>query len=119
MHLCSLKWIIENDITDVLDLSFTATMDKFGEMVEYELKPGGADIEVTEDNKVEYVHLMTNFRFAQNIEDQMNAFVTGFNSIIPQHLIRIFDEKELEVRVCVFVCHADLLLICPRTHSSY
>lgn len=93
----SLEWILENDITDVLDLTFTATLDKFGEMIEYELKPGGTDIEVTEENKREYVQLLTDFRFSKNIEDQMNAFITGFNSIIPQHLIRIFDEKEIEV----------------------
>ena len=30
----SLKWIIDNDITDVLDLTFSAEDDQFGQIVE-------------------------------------------------------------------------------------
>ena len=45
----------ENDITDVIDETFTKTEDRFGEMVQVDLKPGGADIVVTEENKKDYV----------------------------------------------------------------
>ena len=44
-----------NDITDVLDLTFAVDDDRFGQVVEEELKPGGNSIEVTEENKREYV----------------------------------------------------------------
>lgn len=45
----------DNDITDVLDLTFSVDDDRFGEMVTVDLKEGGRDIEVTEENKKEYV----------------------------------------------------------------
>lgn len=45
----------DNDITDVLELTFSVDDDRFGEMVTVDLKDGGRDIEVTEENKKEYV----------------------------------------------------------------
>lgn len=45
----------DNDITDVLDNNFSVDVEKFGEIVVHDLKPGGRDVEVTEENKKEYV----------------------------------------------------------------
>lgn len=45
----------DNDITDVLELTFSVDDDRFGEMVTVDLMEGGRDIEVTEENKKEYV----------------------------------------------------------------
>jgi E3 ubiquitin-protein ligase NEDD4 len=45
----------ENDITDVLDLTFSTDDDRFGEVVSVDLIPDGQNIDVTEDNKKEYV----------------------------------------------------------------
>jgi E3 ubiquitin-protein ligase NEDD4 len=45
----------ENDIEGVIDETFTTAEDRFGELVTIELKPGGADVPVTEENKKEYV----------------------------------------------------------------
>lgn len=95
----SLKWILENDITDVLDLTFSAEDDKFGEIVEIDLKEGGKDIEVTEENKHEYVELITEWRISKRVEEQFKAFRTGFNELIPQELINVFDERELELLI--------------------
>lgn len=47
--------ISENDITDVLDLTFSTDDDRFGEVVTLDLIPDGQNIEVTEENKKEYV----------------------------------------------------------------
>jgi hypothetical protein len=38
----------ENDITDVLEETFSVTEDRFGEHVVVELRPGGATQDVTE-----------------------------------------------------------------------
>ncbi|KAG8815768.1 hypothetical protein FRC18_001326 [Serendipita sp. 400] len=51
----SLKWTLENDITDILDETFTIEDERFGEIVTIPLLPGGADVPVTEENKKEYV----------------------------------------------------------------
>lgn len=47
--------IRENDITDVLDLTFSTEDSRFGETVTIDLKPGGQEMEVTNENKGEYV----------------------------------------------------------------
>lgn len=95
----SLQWICDNDITDVLDLTFSAEDDKFGQIVEVDLKPGGRDIEVTEENKHEYVELICEWKIYRRIEEQFKAFIDGFNELIPQELVNVFDERELELLI--------------------
>ncbi|RKP39957.1 putative E3 ubiquitin-protein ligase [Dimargaris cristalligena] len=95
----SLTWVLENDITDILDLTFSVEDDRFGEVVTIDLKPGGRDIEVTEDNKKEYVELVTDWKIRGRIEEQFNAFSEGFYSLIPRDLIVVFDERELELLI--------------------
>jgi E3 ubiquitin-protein ligase NEDD4 len=51
----SLKWTLENSIEGVLENTFTAEVSRFGELVAVELKPGGSEIKVTDENKEEYV----------------------------------------------------------------
>ena len=51
----NLQWTLENDITDVLDQTFSTEDERFGETITIDLKPGGADIPVTNENKKEYV----------------------------------------------------------------
>ena len=48
--------------------------------------------------------LVTEWRFTRGIEAQTQAFLEGFNDIVPLDLLQIFDEKELEVCACVCVC---------------
>lgn len=42
--------------------------------------------------------LYVNWRFLHGIEAQFLALQKGFNEVIPQHLLKAFDEKELEVQ---------------------
>ncbi|KAI9278407.1 hypothetical protein BDA99DRAFT_492079 [Phascolomyces articulosus] len=95
----SLQWILDNDITDVLELTFSTDDDQFGEVVTVDLKPGGRDIEVTEENKREYVNLVTEWRISKRVEEQFKAFKEGFNQLIPQDLVNVFDERELELLI--------------------
>ncbi|XP_057204750.1 E3 ubiquitin-protein ligase NEDD4-like [Triplophysa rosa] len=95
----SLKWILENDPTD-LDLRFTIDEELFGQTHQHELKPGGAEIVIDDSNKKEYIHLVIQWRFVDRIQRQMTAFKEGFYELIPQDLIKIFDENELELLMC-------------------
>ncbi|KAK3097984.1 hypothetical protein FSP39_015053 [Pinctada imbricata] len=92
----SLVWIRDNDPAD-LELTFSVEEDYFGEITERELKPGGADIKVTNENKLEYIQLVIRWRFVSRIEKQMNSLMKGFTAIVPQSMIQIFDENELEL----------------------
>jgi E3 ubiquitin-protein ligase NEDD4 len=94
-----MTWMLENDITDIIDETFTTTEERFGEMVTIDLKPGGADIPVTEDNKKEYVDHVVDYRISKRVKDQFEAFMSGFSELIPQELITVFDERELELLI--------------------
>jgi len=94
-----LTWMLENDITDVIEDTFSITEEHFGEMVTVDLKEGGRDIEVTEENKKDYVDLVTTYRISTRVSEQFEAFMSGFNELIPQELINVFDERELELLI--------------------
>ncbi|KAK6535166.1 hypothetical protein TWF694_001639 [Orbilia ellipsospora] len=95
----NLTWTLENDITDILDLTFSTEDNRFGETVTIDLKPNGQNIEVTNENKKEYIDLITEWRISKRVEEQFNAFITGFNELIPPDLINVFDERELELLI--------------------
>ena len=95
----SIEWMLHNDITDVLELTFSVDEDVFGETRVVELKPGGASIPVTEANKHEYVRLVTEQRLTNSIRSQIDAFLDGFHEVIPHSLIRLFSEQELELLI--------------------
>ncbi|CAG0902008.1 unnamed protein product [Darwinula stevensoni] len=93
----SLKWIKENDPAG-LCLTFCVDEETcFGETAQHELKPDGASIPVTNENKEEYIQLVIKWRFEKRIQEQMNAFLKGFNDLVPLNAIKIFDEHELEL----------------------
>ena len=102
LHLESgltLQLFRENDITDIIFETFTTVEERFGEMVTIELKPGGADITVTEDNKKEYVEHVIDYRISKRVKEQFEAFMSGFSELIPMDLITVFDERELELLI--------------------
>ena len=51
----TMKWTLDNDITNIIEKTFSLQEDRSGELVTIELKPGGVDIPVTEENKQEFV----------------------------------------------------------------
>ncbi|CAN9393403.1 unnamed protein product [Alternaria alternata] len=95
----NLEWMLNNDITDALELTFATDDERFGETVSIELKPGGDNIEVTNENKHEYVELITEWRIQKRVEEQFQAFITGFHELIPADLVNVFDERELELLI--------------------
>ncbi|XP_038116728.1 E3 ubiquitin-protein ligase Nedd-4 isoform X1 [Culex quinquefasciatus] len=95
----SLLWIKENDPSELM-LTFCVDEETFGYTSQRELKPNGADIEVTNDNKDEYIKLVIEWRFVARVKDQMQAFLEGFGQIVPLNMLKIFDENELELLMC-------------------
>ena len=95
----SLKWTLDNKIDGVLDLTFSADDERFGEVVTIDLKPKGRDIEVTDENKKEYIDKYTQWRIVDRVQEQFKAFMDGFNELIPEDLVTVFDERELELLI--------------------
>ncbi|XP_067052161.1 NEDD4-like E3 ubiquitin-protein ligase WWP1 isoform X1 [Acropora muricata] len=97
----SLVWIKDNNIEECgLDMEFTVDMELLGKITSHDLKPNGSEIKVTEENKEEYLSLMTQWRFNRGIEEQTKAFLDGFNEVVPLHWLQFFDEKEIELMLC-------------------
>lgn len=90
----------ENNISNVIDTTFSVENNSFGAVKVHELKNQGANITVTEDNKKEYVKLYVNYRFMRGIEQQFLALQKGFTELIPSMLLRPFDEREIELLIC-------------------
>uniref|UniRef100_A0A4Y0B8T7 HECT-type E3 ubiquitin transferase n=1 Tax=Anopheles funestus TaxID=62324 RepID=A0A4Y0B8T7_ANOFN len=95
----SLLYIKENDPSSLM-LTFSVDEESFGTTNQRELKPNGADLEVCNDNKDEYIRLVIDWRFEARVKDQMQAFLEGVGSLVPLHLLKIFDENELELLMC-------------------
>ena len=94
-----LSFFRENDITDVLEETFSVTEDRFGEHVIVDLRPGGSSQDVTETNKDAYVDLVVAHRIAGRITEQFRAFMEGLGDVLPLDLLRVFDEHELELLI--------------------
>lgn len=67
----------ENNITNVIESTFSVENNSFGILKVHELKLNGQQIPVNEDNKREYVKLYVNYRFMRGIEQQFLALQKG------------------------------------------
>ncbi|GAA6031536.1 hypothetical protein JCM8097_006506 [Rhodosporidiobolus ruineniae] len=95
----SLVWMLDNDITDVIDLTFSVERDEFGFVDVVDLIPNGRNIAVTNENKGEYVRLIAEQRLHREIKDQMKALLEGLYEIVPKDILQIFSERELELLI--------------------
>uniref|UniRef100_A0A8C1CFL2 E3 ubiquitin-protein ligase n=1 Tax=Cyprinus carpio carpio TaxID=630221 RepID=A0A8C1CFL2_CYPCA len=97
----SLIWIKDNNIEECgLEMFFSVDKEILGEVSTHELKPDGGNIQVTEENKEEYIRLVAEWRLSRGVEEQTQAFFEGFNEVLPQQYLQYFDAKELEVMLC-------------------
>lgn len=91
-HLASLDPLIyknlvflknyEGDISE-LGLDFTVVNSDLGENQIIELKPNGSNIPVTAQNRIEYIHLMADYRLNKQVSE-------SFNKLINQYLTNIY-----------------------------
>ncbi|XP_034050837.1 apoptosis-resistant E3 ubiquitin protein ligase 1 isoform X2 [Thalassophryne amazonica] len=65
-----------------------------------ELISGGAQIAVTNENKMHYLNLLAQYRLASQVRDEVEHFLKGLNELVPENLLAIFDENELELLMC-------------------
>ncbi|KAM9327636.1 E3 ubiquitin-protein ligase HECW2 [Pholidichthys leucotaenia] len=112
----SLQWMKDNDIEDILDLTFTVNEEVFGQITERELKPGGANIPVSEKNKKEYIERMVKWRIERGVVQQTESLVRGFYEVVDARLVSVFDARELEL---VIAGTAEIDLSDWRNNTEY
>ncbi|KAA0184936.1 hypothetical protein HAZT_HAZT008065 [Hyalella azteca] len=96
-----------DDVEEVMCLNFTLDRVYFDEVVSKELKPGGADIPVTNDNRgvivflsfvlsrEEYVQLIVDYILTKSIEEEFSSFCAGFERVCGGDILRLFQPVEL------------------------
>lgn len=61
-----------------LCLSLQVEYEYFGEKKTIDLKPGGSSVNVTEENRHDYVDLYTKFILEDSIREPFTVFIQGF-----------------------------------------
>lgn len=119
----SLQYMISNDVSS-LDHTFSINNKNLNCNMTIELKPGGTLIKVTNDNKKEYVNLVTDYLLQKSIIDQIRSFCEGFDSLIPHEDIRKLTSKDLDLliygadRIDIEDLIANITLISPYTPNT-
>ncbi|XGW20104.1 hypothetical protein V3C99_003715 [Haemonchus contortus] len=88
-----------DDFEDVFCLTFTISYAAFGSTETSDLKPGGADIPVTQSNKSDYVQRYVHHRLCigrnGEVERQAAAFRDGFKLVLNSRIVAFFQPREL------------------------
>ena len=101
--LQSLKFILKYDkpdLQDVLTCTFSIDVDVYGEKSTIELIPGGAEIYVTQENKIEYVNKYLDWVFNKSIEPLFESFKKGFYKLYRGEMTTNCDPEELKLLIC-------------------
>ncbi|OVA19458.1 HECT [Macleaya cordata] len=77
-----------------LSLDFTVTEEILGKHIVSELKPGGKDVAVTNENKLQYVHAIADFKLNRQILPLANTFYRGLTDLISPSWLSIFNASE-------------------------
>lgn len=101
MHHHVFGFLMSNVSINISVLAWADSIDilLLEKVTDYELISGGRNIRVTEETKHEYVGLVADHILTNAIRPQINSFLEGFNDLVPQELISIFNDKELELLI--------------------
>ncbi|RIA94609.1 hypothetical protein C1645_722004 [Glomus cerebriforme] len=79
-----------------LGLYFAIDEEIDGKVISKDLRGGGSRMLVTNNNKIEYLYYMADYKLNQQTKEQTRAFIDGFKSMISENWIRIFSPPELQ-----------------------
>ena len=88
------------DDVEHLALTFSVQHDVLGELVERELKPGGAGIAVTGGNVDEFLRLRLQERAMDVCREGLAAFLQGLYDVVPMQYLMLLSARELELQLC-------------------
>jgi len=83
-----------------------------------ELVQGGAKLRVRNSTKHQYLDVLAQYRLANSQRDEMEHFLKGLNELIPDNLLSIFDENELEVRLHEFLHKINVVNCIPEVTNG-
>jgi hypothetical protein len=96
----SLAWMLENSVEGILFETFSIMQtDDEGNTEHIDLCEKGRDRDVTDENKTEYVELLSQYRLQFGTLQQMEAIVDGISITVPLTMLQEFDVREIELLV--------------------
>ncbi|KAG7305871.1 hypothetical protein JYU34_008414 [Plutella xylostella] len=104
LYLSLIKYVLETD----LDAAPAAELfccddvyDRCGRLLQQrDLLPRGSVTPVTNANKHRYLDALAQWRLCTRVRAETAAFLRGLATLIPDNLLAIFDENELELLIC-------------------
>ncbi|CAH1243767.1 UBE3C [Branchiostoma lanceolatum] len=106
----------DGDVSD-LALNFTIVNNDLGEAQVVELKPGGQNIPVTSENRIQYIHLVADYRLNKQIRAHCMSFRQGLADVVNLEWLRMFDDQELQVVISGSQQPVDVTDL--RKHTNY
>ncbi|EFC39276.1 HECT domain-containing ubiquitin ligase [Naegleria gruberi] len=100
MYLSLKKLLLLEDIENIMEMTFTADLNDFGENNVYELCFNGAEIEVNDGNKHEFVEAYSKWKLVESVRPQVEKMLEGIYEVLPPEFLTIFSETELELLLC-------------------
>ncbi len=101
LYLSKIKYILDTDLdkNENLEIYFVEEIyDSVGQLIKtVDLIPSGSKIRVTNATKNQYLDALAQQRLCNNVKEEIDSFLKGLNGVIPDNLLSIFDENELEV----------------------
>ncbi|XP_035826963.1 apoptosis-resistant E3 ubiquitin protein ligase 1 isoform X2 [Aplysia californica] len=97
-----ISYIENNDVED-MELTFSEEIyNAQGQLVKViDLIPNGSKVPVTNANKLRYLDALAQYRLVAPVKEEVEGFLRGLSSeLIPENLLSIFDENELELLMC-------------------
>ncbi|CAH1174172.1 unnamed protein product [Phaedon cochleariae] len=103
LYLSKIKYLLENNIDEIeTEVYFVEEQyDSNGQLSKtVELIPDGARIRVRNSTKLRYLDALAQYKLATRVKEETEAFLRGLNELVPDNLLSIFDENELELLLC-------------------
>lgn len=83
-----------------LDLSFVINEQVGADVLLYDLAPPNGDsIAVSKSNRLQYVHLIANFKLKRSLQVQTKYFLEGLFEVIDAQWLNMFDPFELQMLI--------------------
>ena len=90
----------EPNLEEAIGMGFEVEVDNFGSKEVIELKHGGADILISQKNKLEFISLFLEWKFNTSIDKFFKPFYKGFYKVADSSIFHIITSDELELIIC-------------------
>ena len=90
----------EGDVETDMYMTFQISVGEYGKIKTIDLKPGGDEIAVTNDNRTEFVSLYLDYILNTAVHDRFRAFYLGFHSVCASNALIMLRPEEVEILVC-------------------